>query len=148
VKPLIDDLKGKRLVALDYGRKRVGLAVCDELHITVSPRKFYDITDDKFWNDLLVDLATERAGAIIVGVPFRLDNIETEIIKEIRQFIVDIKERTDLPVYEQDEAFSSVDAMKTMLSNGTKKSKRAKKGSADKIAAAIILRDFLQELEG
>lgn len=146
--PVKSELLGKRLASLDYGRKRVGFAVCDELHITVSPRKFYDITDAKFWDNLLADLVAERVYAIIVGVPYRHDNVETEMIIEIKSFIEDVKTRTSLPVYEQDEAFSSKVAMTTMIGIGKKKKKRAQKGSADMVAAAVILRDFLHELEG
>ena len=142
------DLRGKRLASLDYGRKRVGFAVCDELHITVTPRKFYDITDENFWKHLLTDIIVERVSAIIVGVPYRHDNIQTEMILEIKQFIEEVKVKTELPVYEQDEAFSSKEAMGTMINIGRKKKKRAQKGSADMVAAAVILRDFLQELEG
>ena len=81
-------------------------------------------------------------------MPYRHDNKETDLILEIKDFIEELRKRTGLTVMPYDESFSSHRALETMLQIGTKKKKRRQKGSADKIAAAIILRDFLQEIEG
>jgi putative Holliday junction resolvase len=141
----LDYLKGKRLGALDYGRKRVGFAVCDELHIVVSPRRVFDFSSDTFWEEILGELTSEKIAALVVGVPYRLDEQETDVISEIFAFINDLKEKTGLEVFEFDESFSTVRSAETMLAIGKKKKKRAEKGNKDKIAAAIILRDFIQE---
>lgn len=140
-------LKGKRLAAIDYGRRRVGFAVCDEFHITTSPRGVFILTSDDFWDELLAALKREYAAAVILGVPLRHDNEETELIKEIYEFAEELKEKSGLNVITYDEAFSSKRAVQTMLQIGTKKKKRAKKGSKDEFAAAIILRDFLNSIE-
>lgn len=141
------DFKGKRLGAIDFGRKRVGFAVCDEFHITVNPRKFYLFDSISFWDDLLNDLKKENLSAVIVGVPYRLDNQETDVIKSIKEFIDELKNKSGLEIIPFDESFSSKKAMKTMIEIGYKKKKRAQKGNTDQIAAAVILRDFLKELE-
>lgn len=139
-------LKGKRIGALDYGKKRIGFAVCDELHITVSPRKVF-YTDMDFWPELIKSISDERLGAIVVGVPLRHDKTETELIIEIREFIEVLKSKVNLDVYEFDESFSTRRAVKTMIEIGKKKKNRSTRENKDKTAAAIILRDFLSENE-
>jgi putative pre-16S rRNA nuclease len=143
-----DEIAGKRIAGIDYGKKRVGVAVADEMHITASPRKTLIVTEDSFWEDLLDMLEFDRIGAIVVGVPYRLDDKNQKWINEIKEFIKDLTEKSSLPVYEYDESYSSKRAVSTMIEIGKKKKKRAKKGSTDMIAAAIILRDFMNENEG
>lgn len=140
------DFTGKRLIAFDYGRKRVGTAVCDELHITVSAREVLRRDDVRF-NDLVLQLAErERVAAIIVGVPYRSDGEITPLIIEIQKFIEDISLLLNLPIIPFDESFSSRRAMQAMIAAGIKKQNRAKKGATDSAAATIILRDFLQNI--
>ncbi|MGA2297317.1 MAG: Holliday junction resolvase RuvX [FCB group bacterium] len=145
---LKETLKGKRIAGIDYGRKRTGLAVCDEFHITVSPRRFFLMDSVNFWDELLEALKSERVEAIVVGVPYRLDEIVTDLIKEILDFIKELELKSNITVIPYDESYSSHKSLQTMLEIGVKKKQRAKKGNMDKIAAAVILRDFLQELEG
>ena len=142
-----EHLKGKRIAAIDYGRRRVGFAVCDEFHITTSPRGIFILTDDDFWEKLNEALDKENAAAVVLGVPLRHDNEETDLIKEIYEFQKELEKRFGIEVITYDEAFSSKRAEKTMLEIGTKKKKRAKKGTKDEFAAAIILRDFLNSIE-
>lgn len=142
-----EEISGKRVAAVDYGKKRVGLAVSDEMHITSSPRKTLIADDENFWSDLLEFLQFERIGVVVVGVPYRLDDKNKEWILEIKNFIKELTEKSGLPVYEYDESYSSKRAVSTMVEIGKKKKKRAQKGNTDMIAAAIILRDFLKENE-
>jgi putative holliday junction resolvase len=140
-------VKGKRIGAIDYGRKRVGFAVCDEFHITITPKKFLLKDNPSFWDDLNQIVIETRCDLLLIGVPYRLDETETEIIKEIEVFINEVKELTGLIVIPFDESFSSKRAMDTMIKIGTKQKRRRQKGETDKIAAAIILRDFLEEVD-
>ena len=142
-----DDLKNKRIVSIDYGLKRIGIAVCDQMHITTTPLKVIDKKKDDFLEEILEILKKENAGAVVVGVPYRHDDVETDFIKEIKKFIDNLKSQILMNVFEFDESFSTVRATETMISIGSRKKKRAQKGEKDKIAAAIILRDFLNELE-
>jgi putative Holliday junction resolvase len=141
------DLTGKRIVGIDYGLKRVGLAVCDELHITVSPKMTFLRQQKDFWEAIIKVINYERAGAIVVGVPYGFDESKANISKDVFKFIEDLKKRTDLKIIPYDESFSSYEAMDTMLSIGKKKKKRAAKETKDMIAAAVILRNFLREEE-
>ncbi|MGE5480883.1 MAG: Holliday junction resolvase RuvX [Chloroflexota bacterium] len=142
-----DDLKGKRIVAFDFGIKRIGVAVTDDFHITVSTRDTLS-NDDKLWSNIEKLFEFERPGAVLVGMPVREDGVESEVMLAIKKFESEIKLKFNLPVYEYDEAFSSVEAKKLMLEVGCKKSRRQKKGSTDRFAAALILRGFLQEIDG
>lgn len=139
-------LKGKRLAGLDYGRKRVGFAICDEFHITVSPRRVFDFTSASFFDDLINALKDEKVYAVVLGIPLRTDNEETEIIREIKQLKSDLESKIGIEVILHDEAFSSIRATETMIAIGKKKKKRSQKSSKDLIAAAIILRDFLDTI--
>lgn len=141
----ISILKGKRIAAIDFGLKRVGLAVCDELHIAVSPKKVLDYTSPNFWNELNQFFEEEKIGGVVVGVPVRSDGKETEMLIYLNKFINKLKAELKIPVYEYDESFSTVRAVNLMVEVGKKKNKRRKKENKDLISAAIILRDFIEE---
>ncbi|MBM2813864.1 MAG: Holliday junction resolvase YqgF [Ignavibacteria bacterium] len=140
------ELKGKRIGSLDYGRKRIGFAVCDELHITVSTRGVFFKDTPDYFEKLVEAINSERLSAIVVGEPVRNDGIETDLQKEINEFADNLNEKTGLAIYRQDESFSSKRAVSTMLEIGFKKKKRRDKANTDTISAAIILRDFLETI--
>ena len=142
-----EQLNGKRIGAIDYGRRRTGFSVCDELHISITPKKVFNPQDENFLKDFSNTLLEMNIGALVVGVPFRLDEKKTDVIEEIESFISTIKDLTDIPVFIQDEAYSTVRAMETMIHIGKKKKDRRKKESKDLVASAIILRDFLNEMD-
>jgi putative holliday junction resolvase len=159
---LRQNLAGKRLGALDYGLKRVGFAVCDELHILASPRGFFANTvaadtskeaDAPALLDAVVSAArSERLAAVIVGVPYRVDGVVTPLMRRIEGSMQTLRTRfaadgLDVVVIATDESFSSKRATETMVASGTKKRKRAEKGRSDAVAAAVMLREFLQELD-
>ena len=140
------ELKGKRLAAIDFGLKRVGIAVCDEYHITVSTRKYLDFTSPGFWKQLLGIILNENIYAVILGIPIRPDRAETNIIKKIKEFSIELEDVSGKKVILRDESFTSKKATETMIEIGMKKKKRQDKGTRDSISAAIILRDFLNEI--
>ncbi len=138
-------LRGKRLCALDVGMKRIGVAVCDEMHIVVSTRPVIDNTPMAM--DVLRDrLASDRIDVLIIGVPRHHDERITPIIEAIQQFIERVRQSVSLPVFEADEAFSTKEARSIMVASGVKKKKRQTKGVKDQMAAAVILRDVLEEV--
>lgn len=145
---IIEKIHHRRVGAIDYGLKRAGFAVCDELHISITPKAVLDPTNEKFWQQLGEWLERERVALVVVGMPFRPDpNEKTEVILAIEEFINQLRQTCGLEVIVRDESFSTVRATETMLAVGKKKKQRAQKGNKDMIAAAIILRDFLAELE-
>ena len=138
---------GVRIGSIDFGLKRVGFAVCDEFHITITPKQVFDKTSPKFWNDLLDTIVKERIGLLVVGLPLRLEGEKANIINEVEIFIKELRTKCNIEITTFDESYSTRRSVGTMLEIGMKKKKRSIKGNKDKIAAAIILRDFLQELE-
>ncbi|OGU40453.1 MAG: hypothetical protein A2X61_09630 [Ignavibacteria bacterium GWB2_35_12] len=138
---------GVRIGSIDFGLKRVGFAVCDEFHITITPKQVFDRTSQNFWNDLLDTFVKERIGLLVVGLPLRLEGEKANILVDVEKFIKELRTKCDIDIATFDESYSTRRSVGTMLEIGMKKKKRSVKENKDKIAAAIILRDFLQESE-
>ena len=137
-------LRGKRIMALDYGDARIGVAICDELQIVVSTRPVI-LNDDAVWTTIERRIQDDRINMIVVGVPRRHDDTSSPIIERCEQFIVHLRGRTGIDVVEMDEAFSTQRARDIMRSSGMSKKRRQQKGVKDQVAAAVILRDFIEE---
>jgi len=138
-------LRGKRLMALDFGLKRIGVAVCDELHIIVSTRPVIDNTPQVL-DELHRRITTERTEALLIGVPRLHDDRSTPIIEAALTFISSVREHVSIPVFEVDEAFSTQEARQRMIRSGMKKKQRQQRGVKDQFAAAVILDGVLEEL--
>lgn len=141
----VEELKGKRIAGIDFGLKRVGVSVCDELHITIRPLKVIDYTSTSFWEDLIFLLDKEKVGGIVVGIPLTNSSNERNIILQVKNFILMLRNKVSLPIFEVDESYSSKNASSLMLEIGKRKSQRRAKGYKDLISSAIILRDFINE---
>lgn len=138
-------MRGRRLMALDYGKRRIGVAVCDEYHILVSTRPVIDNTSTVV-ADIEKLLMRERTEVLLVGVPRLHDERSTQIIQEIEQFIVSLRAAVSIPVHEIDEAFSTKQARQVMIQSGMKKKRRQTKGIKDQVAAAVMLESTLEEI--
>jgi putative Holliday junction resolvase len=142
---MYEELKYKRLAGIDYGKRRIGLAYSDELHISSNPFGTIENNKDKF-NEIKSFFEKERIGGVILGIPYTKDGTETDWIKSIKEFAEELKQRFELPVHFQDEFGTSLKATEYMIATGVKKKKRSEKGSKDKIAACIILSEFMNNL--
>lgn len=145
----MDSLTNKRLMGIDFGTTRVGIAVCDSLHISITPQKTLLYQNNLFWCKLLDIIKYENIGGIVVGTPFE-DNEEHAMRLPINNFIVELKKNLltadkNVPIFTQDESFTSINAAKILLDNGTRKKKRSTKGTKDRVAAALILKFFLED---
>ena len=131
-----------RILGIDYGRKRVGLAVTDPLKIFASPLNTISAHDiDNFIADYM---ASEEVEAFVIGYPVKLNNEPSESVKYINPFIRKLKKRfPGVPVHLVDERFTSQMALKTMIDGGLKKKERQNKSIIDMISASIILQSFL-----
>lgn len=148
IKMVRDEIKGIKLLAIDFGMRRIGIAVCDEFHIVVRPVNTI-INDENVKPNLRKIVEEEHVGACVLGLPIRQDDKNDKLIAEIKKFAEMIKaEFSDMKIFFYDEYMTSRKASETMVQIGKKKSKRATKGELDKVAAAIILTDFLAENEG
>jgi len=133
-----------RIVALDYGKKRTGIAVTDILKITANGLD--TIETPKLWDFLVNYITKEEVEALVVGEPTRMNDEPSEIEKSITPFVNRFKKQfPQIPVYRQDERFTSKMAMQAMIAGGVKKMARRNKALVDKVSATIILQSFLEQ---
>ena len=131
-----------RTLAIDYGKKRTGLAVTDPLGIIATP------LDTIATHVLLVFLKSylqkESVDQFVIGMPKTLLNEDSENAPLVRKFVVELKKAfPEKPVHLADERFTSSIAIRAMIDGGMKKKDRQVKGNVDKISATIILQSFL-----
>lgn len=132
-----------RLLAIDYGRKRTGIAVSDTLQIianglTTVPSH----TIIAFLKDYIAKESVER---IIIGMPRQMNYEESESMQYIKPFVKRLqKEIPDIPVEYFDERFTSRMALQSMIDGGVKKKKRQNKALVDEISATIILQGYME----
>ena len=131
-----------RVLAIDYGKKRTGLAVTDMLRITANPLLTVETKDLLAW---LVDYTgREQVDTIVVGYPRQMNGQDSETVPAIRAFEQQLRAKLpDIPVVEFDERFTSVLAHQAMIAGGMKKKDRQNKMQVDKLAACIILESYL-----
>jgi putative Holliday junction resolvase len=131
-----------RLLGIDYGTKRIGLAVTDPLNIFASPLR--TIKTHEFDAFLADYLKIESIDAFVIGYPVQMNNKPSESVKYIDPFIRKLeKEFPCKPVHRIDERFTSQIAFKAMIDGGVKKNDRRDKAMIDRLSAAIILQSFL-----
>jgi len=141
---MYEHLKGKRLLALDIGKKRIGIAVCDMLHITTTPLLTLENTQAAI-QEIIAIAKYEQVGAIIIGIPSESTGQQNAIIKEITKYQRSLMDELTIDIILQDESFSSKRAVESLIASGRTKTHRKDKSMIDKAAAAIILRSFLDE---
>lgn len=131
-----------RVIALDFGKKRTGIAVTDELQIIASG--LTTVATHELIPFLQKYIADEKVDVIIVGKPKQMDNTPSESEALIQPFLNRLaKVFPDMPVERQDERFTSKMAFQTMIDSGLKKSQRRNKALVDEISATIILQAYL-----
>ena len=131
-----------RILAIDYGEVRTGIAVTDELQIIASGLITVK-TDDLI--KLLIDYTNkEQVELFVVGLPKQMNNSESQSEKHIIIFLKNLeKSLPKIPVIRIDERFTSKIAFQTMIDSGLKKKQRRNKGLVDEISATIILQSYL-----
>ena len=135
-----------RILAIDYGRKRTGLAVTDMLRITANP--LLTIETSELMNWLTDYFAKEQVDEVVIGHPTQMNGQESESMNYIRPFLGVFKKTfPDKPITMYDERFTSVLAHRAMIDGGMKKKDRQNKAVVDKIAACIILEGYLDKLK-
>ncbi len=131
-----------RILAIDYGKKRTGLAVTDMLRITANPLLTIDTKDLLTW--LGNYFRTEQVDEVVIGRPTQMNGQESESMNYIRPFMERFRATfPSMPLVPFDERFTSVLAHQAMLAGGMKKKDRQNKAVVDKLAACIILEDYL-----
>ncbi len=131
-----------RILAIDYGTKRVGLAVTDPEQIIASP---LDTIDNKNIFSFLENyLVTNVVELIIVGFPERSDGSKSEIQDKILNFVAELNKRFNIKTEMHDERYTSKLAFQSMIDGGLKQKKRKDKAMIDKISATILLQEYLK----
>jgi putative Holliday junction resolvase len=133
-----------RIVALDFGLKRTGIAITDELQIIASPLTTVDSAELMvFLKDLM---HKNQVDTIVLGEPKRLNNEDTHITQNVYLLKEALEKEFPLQKIELvDERFTSKMAMQSMIDGGLKKKQRQEKGALDSISAAIILQSYMNQ---
>ncbi len=138
--------KETRILAIDFGEKRIGTAISDPLKIIAQPFEFI-VNDQQCFPRLAAIIAEKHIEKIILGFPYRGDGEETIITRKIKLFKIELEKRFALPVIFIDESFSSSVAADRVQQSVTKKMKRRDKSLLDIHAAVVILEDYLRSCE-
>ena len=134
-----------RILAIDYGQKRVGLAVTDPLKMiaggldTVRTNEIFEFLNSYF--------KKEKVETLVLGYPKQMNNKDSESFKFVKQFETAFRRKyPEIPVVFEDERFTSMLASRAMFEGGMKKANRKKKENIDKISAVIILQSYMERL--
>ena len=131
-----------RIIAIDYGKRRTGIATTDPLQIIASP--LTTVETPKLVEYLNNYFQTETVDCMVVGEPLQADGLPTPLEKDIQKFIQTIKKQfPNLKIARHDERYTSVRAREVIQMSVSKKKKRRDKSLIDKVSAAIILQEYM-----
>ena len=135
-----------RALAIDYGRKRCGVAVTDPMRIIASPLLTVPSAGlEAFLRDYI---PRENVTDVVIGYPVTMNNMPSESIKYIDPFIARFRKVfPDIPLHLTDERFTSQIALQTMIDGGVSRSGRRDKAMADRISASLFLQGWLKSIE-
>ncbi|HOI47945.1 MAG TPA: Holliday junction resolvase RuvX [Prolixibacteraceae bacterium] len=133
-----------RILAIDYGKKRVGLAVTDPLQMIAT--RLETVATSEIWSFLERYFQTETVERVVVGYPLQLNNQASEAVEYINPFLKTFQKKFPaMPIEQVDERFTSKLAFQAMIDSGLKKSDRRNKGLIDGVSATIILQSYLEQ---
>ncbi|NQX82799.1 MAG: Holliday junction resolvase RuvX [Flavobacteriaceae bacterium] len=134
-----------RILSIDYGVRRTGIAITDELKIIASG--LTTVETGKLINFLKEYTTKENVELFVIGLPKQMNNLESESEVYIKSFIEVLKVKIPkIPIKRVDERFTSKLALQSMIDSGVKKSKRRNKGLIDMVSATIILQTYLESI--
>jgi putative Holliday junction resolvase len=132
-----------RVLAIDYGQKRVGIAVTDILQITANGLTTVPVA--QIFDFLTQYFAVEPVDTVVVGLPKQMNNQPSDSMRFITPFVNGLKKRfPEKPIVMYDERFTSVLAHQAMIDGGLKKKERQNKALVDQISATILLQSYLE----
>ena len=134
-----------RVLAVDYGERRTGIAVSDELGITAQGLDTIEVKDEAEIPELVARVVKETgAETIVVGLPLNMNGTESEKSGKVREFAAQLAEITSLPVVFRDERMTTMQAQRVMREMNKKTHKN--KPLIDKISATLILQEYLKSV--
>ena len=132
-----------RVLSIDYGKKRVGLAVTDPLQIIAT--RLTTVSAEEIWGFLSDYFARESVELVLIGYPMQLNNQPSEAIRYINPFLKKFQQiYPAMPIQQMDERFTSRMAFQTLIDAGVKKKERQNKETIDGVSATIILQSYLE----
>ena len=133
-----------RILAIDYGSKAVGLAISDELQLTVRPLTTVR-RDKKRYAEVLAAIGgyagEYEVGTIVIGLPLNMDGTRGEAARRVERFIADLRRIVSIPIVAVDERLTSLEADRLLCAEGANERERRRR--SDEYAAVIILEDYL-----
>jgi putative Holliday junction resolvase len=132
-----------RIMAIDYGKKRVGVAVTDTLQLIAT--RLDTVDADLIWKFLDEYFAKEVVDLVLVGYPVQLNNQPSEALRYINPFVQKFRQKYEKEIRLVDERFSSKMAFQSMIDTGLRKSQRQNKGTIDGVSATILLQSYLEQ---
>lgn len=133
-----------RYLAIDYGNRRTGLAICDAQEIIASPLAV--LQSQKNLLEKIIDVVkSEEVEAIVLGLPFNMDGSEGFQAKIVLKFAKQLESHLQIPIHFQDERLSTFAAKEKMAEDDSFKNKKKNKKRLDAVAAAQILEEFLEQ---
>lgn len=131
-----------RILGIDYGERRIGLAVSDPTHVIAQPLTTLTRDDSEaLWDQLAAIITEQEIEAIVVGYPITLGGTASQQTEAVDRFIDGLQERYSLTVRRFDERLTSIAARKALIQQGVKTGHH--KGAVDRTAAALMLQDYL-----
>lgn len=135
-----------RIMAIDFGLKRIGIALSDSLKLFAYPHITL-VNDSKLFNELKKIVEEKQVQEIVLGIPTEKQASKTSIVKSIEKFKDELESKIKLKIILWDESYTSSIAQKKILESVTKKNKRQDKGLLDKYSAAVILQEYLDSVK-
>ncbi|MBI3193279.1 MAG: Holliday junction resolvase RuvX [Ignavibacteriae bacterium] len=132
----------QRCLGIDYGSKRIGIAISDPLNIIARPLKYLIASTDvkKEFENLLQEFQVKT---IVIGMPYNLKGEKGQKAEEVEKFITDVLRQFSIEIVRWDERFTSKQAHQTLRDMNVKKKQRQSKEIIDAMAAAILLQSYL-----
>lgn len=131
-----------RILAIDHGSKRMGIAVSDELKMIAQPLEFVPAEPaDAFFNRLTEIIREKEVELILVGMPRNMDGSYGPAASKVQEFVAALKDKIDVPIKLWDERLTSTMANRILIEGNVRREQRKQK--VDKMAAAILLQSYL-----
>jgi len=136
-----------RVLAIDHGSKRMGIAISDELRVIAQPMEFIAAEPfDKFLDRLKQIIREKEVSLVLVGIPRNMDGSYGPAALKVQEFVAVLKDAMTVPIKSWDERLTTVQANRFLIEADVRRSKRKEK--VDKTAAAILLQSFLDSSGG
>jgi len=132
-----------RIMAIDYGKKRVGVAVTDPLQLIAC--RLETVDSDFIWKFLDDYFSREEVDIVLVGYPVQMNNQPSDAIRYINPFLQKFQQKYATEIRLVDERFSSKMAFQSMIDAGLTKTQRQNKSTIDGVSATILLQSFLEQ---